>query len=231
MSRRGYTMLELLAVIAIMTILAALALPAFSSLASAGNMTSASYAISGAIQSARAYAMAHDTYTWLGFFEEDGSTSSTTPATPGKGRLILSMVASTDGTMTYTATNSTLTPSRLIQVNALQRISNIHLNTGDALPARPALGNSNGCIGLASLPTGAGPFFQYPLSGTPQYTFQQVLQFSPRGEVLVSNMAGAMTPLIEVALQPAHGNIVPSSQNVVALQITGISGNVTLYRQ
>jgi hypothetical protein len=44
-------------------------------------------------------------------------------------------------------------------------------------------------------------------------------------------MAGVMTPLIEVGLQPAKGNIVTNSQNFVALQIAGISGNVTLYRQ
>lgn len=69
----GYTIMELLSVIAIMTILAVLALPAFTSMATAGSMTSASYAISGAMQSARSYAMAHDTYTWLGFYEENGS--------------------------------------------------------------------------------------------------------------------------------------------------------------
>src|SRR5271163_2302689 len=84
-ARRGYTLIELLTVITIITVLAALALPAFTSMAGAGSMTSASYAISGAIQSARSYAMAHDTYTWLGFFEEDGSKSSTNPATAGTG--------------------------------------------------------------------------------------------------------------------------------------------------
>ena len=241
--RRGYTLMELLAVIAIMTILAALALPAFTSLASAGSMTSASYAISGAIQSARAYAMAHDTYTWLGFYEEDASKGSTNPATSGTGRVIVSLVASTDGTMIYSSSATApvyITPSRLVQVNELARIPSVHLKsfangsgTGSTFPTRPALTTTNGRIGDTAAPSGALPYFQYPVGGTSaaQYTFTQVLQFSPRGEVLVSSMAGVMTPLIEVGLQPAKGNIVTSSQNFVALQIAGISGNVTLYRQ
>jgi type II secretory pathway pseudopilin PulG len=234
---------ELLGVIAIMTILAALALPAFTSLASAGSMTSASYAISGAVETARAYAMAHDTYTWLGFYEEDGSQSSTNPATSGTGRVILSLVASTDGTMTYSSSATApvyLTPSRLLQVNQLTRIPSVHLKsfangsgTGATFPTRPPLSAASGRIGDTAPPSGALPFFQYPVGGTSaaQYTFTQVLQFNPRGEVLVSNMAGAMTPLIEIGLQPAKGNHVTTSPNFVALQIAGLSGNVTMYRQ
>jgi type II secretory pathway pseudopilin PulG len=232
-------LIELLTVIGIMTVLAALALPAFTSLASAGSMTSASYTISGAIQSARAYAMAHDTYTWLGFYEEDGSRGSTNPATSGTGRVILSMVASTDGTMAYT-TSGTFTPTSLVQVNELMRIPNVHLNifangngTGSTFSARPPVTAANGHIGISPLPSGALPSFQYPVggTGTPQYTFTQVLQFSPRGEVLVSNMAGVITPLIEVGLQPTRGKTISSIPNFVALQISGISGNVILYRQ
>jgi hypothetical protein len=59
-----------------------------------------------------------------------------------------------------------------------------------------------------------------------------VLQFSPRGETLASGMAGAMTPLIEVGLQPTHGNVLyATSPNLVALQISGISGSIISYRR
>jgi prepilin-type N-terminal cleavage/methylation domain-containing protein len=241
--RRAFSLIELLTVIAIMTVLAALAFPAFSSMASAGSMTSASYAISGAIQSARAYAMAHDTYTWLGFYEEDASKNSTNPATAGTGRIILSLVASTDGTMIY-STSSTppvyIDPTRLVQVSDLQRVSSVHLKSfpagaggGSTFSLRPILTATNARIGDTAVPAGSLPYFQYPVGGTgaARYTFTQVLQFSPRGEVLVSSMAGAITPLIEVGLQPAHGNVIGTGQNFVALQISGISGNVILYRQ
>jgi prepilin-type N-terminal cleavage/methylation domain-containing protein len=241
--RRGYTLVELLTAIAIMTVLAALALPAFTSMASAGNMTSASYAISGAIQSARSYAMAHDTYTWLGFYEEDASKSSTNPATAGTGRVILSLVASADGTMIYSSSATPplyIDPTRLVQVSELTRISNVHLKSfsngsggGSTFPTPPALTATNGRIGDTAVPSGSLPYFQYPVGGTgaARYTFTQVLQFSPRGEVLISSMAGAITPLIEVGLQPARGNTIGTGLNFVALQISGISGNVILYRQ
>jgi len=224
--------------------MAVIAIPAFTSVAGAGSITAASYDISGSIEAARSYAVAHDTYTWLGFFEEDGATSSSNPAQAGVGRIVISTVASTDGTMIYSSSATPpiyIDPTRLTQVSKLFRISNVHLKsytngtgTGTTFAARPPLVSANGRIGDTAPPSGALPYFQYPVggAGAAQYTFTSVLQFSPRGEVLVSSMAGVMTPLIEVGLQPVHGNVVNSnSQNLVALQVAGISGNVIMYRQ
>lgn len=242
--RQGFTLIEILVVIAIITIMAALAIPAVMSLSSAGSVTTASYDISGAIEAARSYAMAHDTYTWLGFFEEDGTAFSANPAQAGIGRIVISTVASNDGTMIYSSTATApvyIDPTRLTQVSKLLRISNVHLKsysngtgTGTTFATRPPLVSANGRIGDTAPPSGALPYFQYPVgaSGTAQYTFTNVLQFSPRGEVLVSSMAGVMTPLIEVGLQPVNGDVANTkSQNLVALQVAGISGSVILYRQ
>jgi prepilin-type N-terminal cleavage/methylation domain-containing protein len=242
--KSGFTLLEILVVIAIITILAVLALPAVTSMSGAGSMTTASYTVSGAIQFARSYAMAHDTYTWVGFFEEDGTKASANPAQAGVGRIVISTVASTDGTMIYSSTASApvyIDPTRLAQVSKLTRILNAHLKsysngsgTGTTFATRPPLASANGRIGDTAPPSAALPYFQYPVggAGAAQYTFTNVLQFSPRGEVLASGMAGLLTPLIEVGLQPANGDVANiNSQNLIALQVAGISGNVTLYRQ
>ena len=99
--------MELMVVIGIIVILAALIAPAFTNLKSASDITDGAYTIKGVLEQARIYAMANNTYTWIGFFEEDASKLSTTPATAGNGRLVLSAVASTDGTNIYGTGNGT----------------------------------------------------------------------------------------------------------------------------
>src|SRR6266446_7876636 len=66
---RGFTLIELLVVMAIILILMVLVAPAFTSLKSAGDVTSAAYTVKGVLDQARTYAMANNTYTWVGFFE------------------------------------------------------------------------------------------------------------------------------------------------------------------
>ena len=76
-SQSGFTLMELMVVIGIVVILAALIAPAFTNLKSAGDVTNAAYTIKGVLEQARTYAMANNTYTWVGFYEE-----ATTAATP-----------------------------------------------------------------------------------------------------------------------------------------------------
>src|SRR6266536_5211361 len=100
-AQRAFTLLELLVVIGIIAVLLVLLAPAFTTIKSAGDITSAAYTIKGVLDTARTYAKANNTYTWVGFYEEDVST--TTPGTAGVGRLVMSIVASKDGTMIYSS--------------------------------------------------------------------------------------------------------------------------------
>src|SRR5207248_2044597 len=107
--KRAFTLLEMLVVMAIIALLMVLVAPAFTSLKSAGDVTGAAYTVKGVLDQARTYAMANNTYTWVGFYEEN--VSSTTPGTVGVGRLVMSIVASKDGTIPYD-------PSNPSQINA-----------------------------------------------------------------------------------------------------------------
>ncbi len=230
----GLTLIELLVVIGIMILLTALLTPAFTNLKSAGDVTSAAYTIKGVLEQARTYAMANNTYTWVGLYEEDGSQSSTNPPTPGVGRLVMSVVASKDGTTVYDP-NSNLNPdpidpSKLVQLNKLVKIDNVHLplvtigsGTGSTFDTRPALQNDpvvgyndsrfGELNGNPTAPTTNAKFpFQYPV-GKPapaaQYTFTKTLQFNPRGEGRI-NSTYDVRRVIEIGLIPTHQNVAPT---------------------
>ena len=248
----GFTLLELLIVIGIIGLLLVLIAPAFTTIKDGWGVTNAAYTIKGVLDTSRTYAKANNTYTWVGLFEEDVSQSSTNPATPGSGRLVMSIVASKDGSIIYDPTNlgqQDLT-TRLIQVGKLAKIDNVHLWThtdspsgsGSTFPTRRNVAGIY-CIGDTTPANSTTPF-GYPV-GNPapaaQYTFLKAIQFSPRGEARVNNstvnLNGAerfpLQTLAEIGLEPTHGPSMPASipGNVFAIQFTGIGSNVSIYRQ
>ena len=248
--REAFTLLEMLVVMGIIALLMVLVAPAFTSLKSAGDVTSAAYTVKGVLDTARTYAKANNTYTWVGFFEEN--VTSTTPGTAGIGRLVMSIVASKDGTIIYNPTNLAqqgLTTS-LIQVGKLTKIDNVHLwthtdapsGTGSTFDTRPNV-TSTYCIGHTSPSSSTTPF-QYPVGNpapTLQYTFLKAVEFSPGGEARINNSTVNVsgTPIYplqtaaEIGLEPTHGNVTPAAipANVVAVQFTGVGGNVKIYQR
>src|SRR2546421_6078052 len=104
--RAGFTILELLIVMGIVALLMVLIAPAFTTIKGGTDVTSAAYTVKGVLDTARTYAKANNTYTWVGFYEEDVSQASVIPA-PNPvcngcvGRLVMSIVASRDGTNVY----------------------------------------------------------------------------------------------------------------------------------
>src|SRR5438094_62145 len=95
---KSFTLLELLVVVGIIALLLVLLAPAFTYIKGGNDVTSAAYTIQGVLDTARTYAKANNTYTWVGFYEEDVSQASTTPATSGVGRVVMSIIASKGGT-------------------------------------------------------------------------------------------------------------------------------------
>src|SRR5499427_2335814 len=95
----GFTLLELLIVVGIIGLLLVLIAPAFTTIKGGSDVTSAAYTIKGVLDTARTYAKANDTYTWVGFLEENvANPVSPNADTPKMGRLIMSIVASKNGT-------------------------------------------------------------------------------------------------------------------------------------
>src|SRR6266550_1807734 len=123
----GFTLMELMVVVALMILVAAFIAPAFTSLKGAGDVTSAAYTIKGVLDQARTYAKANNTYTWVGFYEENTTdTTATTVAPPytGKGRVVLATIYSNDGTKIYgnSDTAATLPTSAYQQVGKIIKL-------------------------------------------------------------------------------------------------------------
>src|SRR5437773_1681755 len=235
----GFTLLELLIVVGIIGLLLVLIGPAFTYIKGGTDVTSAAYTIKGVLDTARTYAKANNTYTWVGFYEEDVSQPSVIPApdpqcTGCVGRLVMSVVASKDGTNVYGSSNGTIDPTKLTQVGKLTKLENIHLPlfavcqsncTGVTFDTRPAVQNDPGGgyndarFGAlnASQPNTAPyttPYnFQYPVGNpapTVQYRFSKLLQFSPRGESRVNGDSYDIKRVVEIGLLQTHGNVAPT---------------------
>src|SRR5436190_4122960 len=142
LSRTGrisaFTLIELLIVVGIIGVLLVLIAPAFTTMKSGTDVTSAAYTIKGVLDTARTYAKVNNTYTWVGFTEVDVSQdSSVSPQMSGIGRVAIAIVASKNGTRGYDITSNPLTiPSawtnynngaNLVAVCKLQYLNNVHL--------------------------------------------------------------------------------------------------------
>jgi len=242
-AKRAFTLIELLVVMGIISLLMVLVAPAFVSLKGSGDITNAAYSVSGILGRARSKAMSDNTYVWVGFFEEDVSRSSTSPATAGIGRIVISVVESQDGTIVYDPNNLTaIDPTRLTQLGKLTKIENVHLatfvdgnGTGSTFDTRPAVGFNTARIGDTTPPNPSQTPFQYPV-GNPapsaQYTFVKAVQVSPTGETRINNNNFSLKTVAEIGLQPTHGSAVDTSnRNIVAIQFSAIAGDTKIYRR
>jgi prepilin-type N-terminal cleavage/methylation domain-containing protein len=229
---RAFTLLELLIVISIIGVLLVLIAPAFTTIKSGGDVTSAAYTIKGALDTARTYAKANNTYTWVGFAGSIGPNTSPDLIT---GQVELAIVASKDGTNLWSANNS-LPADKVTQVGKMITLNNIHIgdtgipqNNGTEFESRETVDSDH------RISTSANTPYPFTVQGT---TFNKWIQFSPRGEALVHGGLFNIVKAAEVGVLPTHGNVLAVTQsgnlwlgNVVAIQIGGFTGDVRIYRR
>ena len=235
----GFTLIELLVVMGIIAILMVLVAPAFTTIKSAGDVTSAVYGIQELLDNARTYAKANNTYVFVGFAEVDSSIDSsaspqvTTGATP-YGRVAVAVVASKDGTRQFQYTTTSqgsdwtsnyANGAHLIAVGKLQRFENLHFLVDFGSWTQAAHPNSkmarfqpsNTTYTLGNSGSSSVTPFTWPL-GSPlasgyQYRFNKVISFDPQGVARIATATNAdeVTTVMEIDFQPSHGTAVPAA--------------------
>lgn len=227
-SPQGFSLIELLVVVAILAMLSAIMIPAFTSTGQAGMLSKAASDISGLLEQARTYAMGKNTYVYVGLQEVDVITPT---SADGVGRVAVAVVASQDGARPYTNSPAPLT-TNITAISKLQYFDNVHLtsasalNNGTNMTGRPAAD-----IDLGG--TMAKTSFKWPIPSGNKYIFQRVIEFDPQGVPRVqtnSTFDSSVNGRIEIALLPTHGNVSSTNANQAAIQIDGITGAVRVFR-
>lgn len=214
--RGAFTLVELMAVIAVIAVMMAAITPAFTGIKGAGDVTRVAYDVAGTLDQARAYAMANNTYVFVGFAERNALDT----ATAGVGQILMVAMGSLDGTRSFGTSNS-----NLVAISKLRRIDSMHLE--DSVPnsggmSRPDVDNAYRIASEA---------FASPNSfAAAGFQFTKIIQFDPRGSASTPSSPLAIPQWMEIGLIAARGNTVSVNKNCAALVLDGVTGSARIYR-
>ncbi len=206
----GFSLIELLAVMAVITVMMAAVVPAINGLKSTGNLSSAAFEIAGTLEQARAYAMANNTFVYVGFAERDQLDAGKT----GQGQIVMAAMGSKNGSRTFDAAN-------LSPLTRLRKLPAVRLEEG--LPNSGAMSRP---VALSGYQVANDAFFaqdSFILSGV---TFTKILQFDPRGMASVQSRSTTVPQWMEIGLVGAVG----SSTDCAAVVVDGVTGVAKIYR-
>lgn len=252
--REGFTLVELLVVIGLMALLMTLAIPAISGLQGASAVNKAIFTIADVMDQSRAYAMAHNTYVFVGLVEVDASTPpENTPQKPGFGRVALAAIASKDGTPQFDSHDVNASwqknyqngREQFVAISKLFVFENLHL--AESLGEPPATGgmsriklSSSYLLGnpdVKSLTPFAWPLGNSLNASKATYTFEKVIMFNPQGLARIQSKNGQiLEEYWEIGLQQMRGTSVPAKPsdpnvgNHAAIQVVGLTGATRVFR-
>ncbi len=224
----GFTLVELLAVIAIVAILSALAVPMFATLKKATDLNVATASIVSSLEQGRAYAMANNTYVFVCFEETNFTTPSDQAQSPGTGRVAVQVFSSLDATMNLTPSNLAAV-SRMQIFNSLDLPSSLASTTGNLSTRQTASYIVGSNSGSTQFPPAASTITTIT-SGN--FTFSKIIAFDSRGELHIPvNPPVEGLQYLEIDLQQSNGSTAPTAaKDQSAIQVDGLTGAVTIYR-
>jgi len=218
-SRHGFSLLEILAVVAIISVILGISGLAVSSFSLSRGVDNAAVGIAGSAELARSYAMANNTYVWMGLLQDNND-------------LLVAVIYSRVGMNDYSDMRN------LDAVNKMQSYKGVSLvdfstltATNGPMAERVPLITENASLGF-NTPAVSNPVFGWPLAATtPTHSFDRVIEFRPDGSAKVVGTSNF--EMMEIALQEANSNATVSDisvGNIATVQIDGITGKNRVFR-
>lgn len=212
--KKGFSLVELLAVVGIVVLLGSLSIPALTAINNASRLNNAIINIQGSLQVAKTYAVTNRTYVWVGFTVENTGTANPT--------IRMAMIHTKKGSLF--GSTGTFDPSRWSPVQQPIAVSGVDMDS--------TLGGSSGDITeddstLTDTLTDPIPDFDWRV-GDADYTFTDIIQFGPDGRAsLELDVDDQSIPLrfVRIGLLDAK-----NTDNYAVIRVSGTTGNVELYR-
>jgi prepilin-type N-terminal cleavage/methylation domain-containing protein len=245
----GFSLIELLVVMAIMAVLTAVTLPSIEGLNSSGKFNQSISEIAGILEQARSYAVGQNTYVWVAFYPLDSSQLTGSQQDMSGNHLIVATYASNDGTdpikwnggAPYTIPYTSPTTGTVISpIFKLRNLTQLLMAPGGS--GQSYLTFNNGILPGAMTGSVASPAanvtFQCPLPGTGVTLGQQpvpngdqecyLVEYTPLGDAQV---APGFSNVIRMDCQPMKAKGIVDNHNIASLGINGLTGLTTVYRQ
>ena len=213
--RGGFSLVELMCVIAIISVMASITWPSIVGLVSGNRLTNNAFELGGLMQQARAAALTEHTYVWVGF-------SATTQN--GSPSLLVASVMSNSGMATDPQNGGIANFQPVFKPVILKGVA---LATAPNYAALPGLDSTNNTDAGSQTYT-----FQMNTLGIASAQFSDVIVFGPDGQAYLPASTGTLSAA-PVQCVGVGLNAAPSSSvaHTVAVQVRGLSGQVSVFQQ
>jgi len=206
----GFTLVELLCVIAVMSILAVMSGPSLIGIMSGSKLTNNVYELSALIQQAKNVATTQNTYVWLGF---NSYTQNGLPC------LMVAAVSAKSGLATDLQNNN----YQLLAKTSI--LANAALDTTKSYLSLPGLDQADNNDAASQ----SAYSFTMSVAGKTNVTFSEVIAFSPDGSVSLPQANGSLNlvPCVGIGLNMGQG----PGAHTAAVQVHGLSGEISVFQK